>query len=462
MFDFLKVLIGSLAILFIGNAVLGSDRLWVYMDYSAISEQEAMDSARTITVSMPTEMTLKGTSHVVKLKKGDKVKLLARYQKYLTPIVRSGDYLPTYDFVVMLPDSTICMGPLPEALTGATAAVTSDGRIQYLEVTKLKAAKNVIYEENGKKERSKYGFWVCLSDGSKLAFEQLTWKRIGFTRYNAHGRWELNDTMPQPQVIIDPTEMNAAGYNVGDTTEDALGSRSAGFYKVRHSFINSGRMKTWSARGVAGMVEGLLLIVVLLSLPWIVHHVVYRLPGKNWWIIFLSWVALIVMSVVVSALAVTSLFNHIFFILPFLSLFFVKSDVESSRCKYCGGVDCLQQVGGTPKKSRLWWTKWHKGQVKIGEIVETVFHDDTDRTSTTHDINRKTTEKQQYETTTWGEAYYCKKCHMRYEYHRSEKRLVKNVQVFTESEKDAIEKKRKELHIEEPFVNGEVRTTRKR
>ena len=51
---------------------------------------------------------------------------------------------------------------------------------------------------------------------------------------------------------------------------------------------------------------------------------------------------------------------------------------------------------------------------------------------------------------------------MRYEYHRSEKRLVKNVQIFTESEKDAIEKKRKELHIEEPFVNGEVRTTRKR
>ena len=48
MFDFLKVLIGSLAILFIGNAVLGSDRLWVYMDYSAISEQKAMDSSSLI------------------------------------------------------------------------------------------------------------------------------------------------------------------------------------------------------------------------------------------------------------------------------------------------------------------------------------------------------------------------------------------------------------------------------
>lgn len=56
---------------------------------------------------MPTEMTVKGTHDVVKLKKGDKVKLLARYQKYLVPIVRSGDYLPTFNFVVMLPDSTI-------------------------------------------------------------------------------------------------------------------------------------------------------------------------------------------------------------------------------------------------------------------------------------------------------------------------------------------------------------------
>ena len=70
---------------------------------------------------MPTEMTVKGTHDVVKLKKGDKVKLLARYQKYLVPIVRSGDYLPTFNFVVMLPDSTICMGKLPEALIGATA-----------------------------------------------------------------------------------------------------------------------------------------------------------------------------------------------------------------------------------------------------------------------------------------------------------------------------------------------------
>lgn len=69
-----------MAVLFTGNAFLSSDRLWNYIDYSAISEQAAIDSAREITVCMPTEMTVKGTHDVVKLKKGDKVKLLARYQ----------------------------------------------------------------------------------------------------------------------------------------------------------------------------------------------------------------------------------------------------------------------------------------------------------------------------------------------------------------------------------------------
>ena len=72
-------IIGAVAVLFTGNAFLGSDRLWNYIDYSAISEQAAIDSAREITVCMPTEMTVKGTHDVVKLKKGDKVTLLARY-----------------------------------------------------------------------------------------------------------------------------------------------------------------------------------------------------------------------------------------------------------------------------------------------------------------------------------------------------------------------------------------------
>lgn len=32
-------IIGAVAVLFTGNAFLGSDRLWNYIDYSAISEQ---------------------------------------------------------------------------------------------------------------------------------------------------------------------------------------------------------------------------------------------------------------------------------------------------------------------------------------------------------------------------------------------------------------------------------------
>lgn len=187
-------------------------RLWNYIDYSAISEQAAIDSAREITVCMPTEMTVKGTHDVVKLKKGDKVKLLARYQKYLVPIVRSGDYLPTFNFVVMLPDSTICMGKLPEALIGATA-VKMDSAPQELEITGLKPSNHVSYEEGGEKATSKYNFWVVLSDGSRMAFEQVTWKRIGFTRYNARGRWELSDTAQSPKVVIDQEEMNEACYN---------------------------------------------------------------------------------------------------------------------------------------------------------------------------------------------------------------------------------------------------------
>ena len=47
-------IIGAVAVLFTGNAFLGSDRLWNYIDYSAISEQAAIDSAREITVCMPT------------------------------------------------------------------------------------------------------------------------------------------------------------------------------------------------------------------------------------------------------------------------------------------------------------------------------------------------------------------------------------------------------------------------
>lgn len=412
-------IIGAVAVLFTGNAFLGSDRLWNYIDYSAISEQAAIDSAREITVCMPTEMTVKGTHDVVKLKKGDKVKLLARYQKYLVPIVRSGDYLPTFNFVVMLPDSTICMGKLPEALIGATA-VKMDSAPQELEITGLKPSNHVSYEENGEKATSKYNFWVELSDGSYMAFEQVTWKRIGLTRYNARGHWELSDTAQVPKVVIDQDEMNEARYKSDDTVEGVVGNRPMGFYKLRNGFTDSAHFKTWSARGVAGVVEAIILIIVLIYLPIIVHKVIYRLPGKNWMIIFVSWVTLIAAMYLLSSYAVGSLFNHVFFLYTICSIIMVKSDVEGSRCKYCGGVDCLRQMAGTPKRTYTWYGGWKRGKRQVAEVVTSTIQDGATVSTTREAIYKNTEEREHGSTTTWGEGYYCTKCYMRYEYTRKE------------------------------------------
>lgn len=46
-----------------------------------------------------------------------------------------------------------------------------------------------------------------------MAFEQLMWKRIGFTTYNARGRWELSDTAQSPKIRIDVEEMTAERYS---------------------------------------------------------------------------------------------------------------------------------------------------------------------------------------------------------------------------------------------------------
>lgn len=54
-----------------------------------------------------------------------------------------------------------------------------------------------------------------------------------------------------------------------------------------------------------------------------------------------------------------------------LSVLHVKRDVEGCRCKYCGGLDCLKQIAGTPKKTYTWWGGWRKSQEEIGEIIET-------------------------------------------------------------------------------------------
>ena len=442
----LTFIVSVLAILFIGNALLGSDRLWNYMDYTAISDHTSMDSAREITVCMPTEMTVKGTHNVVKLNKGDKVRLLARYQKYLVPIVRSGDYLPTFNFVVMLQDSTICMGKLPEALIGATAVVRNNSTSQELEITKLKAAKNVSYEHGGEKKTSKYDFWVELSDGSRMAFEQLTWKRIGFTTYNARGRWELSDTAQSPKIRIDVEEMTAERYKADDASANTVGSRPIGYYKPRFAITDSSHFKPWAAKGVAGVVEVLPLIIFLLYLPIIIHKTIYRLPGKNWWIIFLSWVSMIVVAYFLSSYVVTSLFNHIFFFITILSVLHVKRDVEGCRCKYCGGLDCLKQIAGTPKKTYTWWGGWRKSQEEIGEIIETETRYGQTVSKIRHSVFKNIEQREHYKETTWGEAYYCKKCGMSYEY------LRKDVSSTTytrdlESNQDAMNREKERLRM---------------
>lgn len=425
--------IGVFAVLFIGNAVIGSDRLWNYVDYAAISEQTAMDSARDVTVCMPTVMTVKGTPRLVKLKKGDKVKLLARYQEYLVPLVRSGDYLPTFDFLVMLSDSTICKGKLPEALIGATAVV----RGKEMKVTGVKAAKSVGYELGGRWKQSKYGFWVLLADGSRLAFEQLTWKRIGYISYNARGRWT-----PSPKKYIVPQEMAEKRYTLDDTIEKKMGSRPMGYYKPRNGFTDSSHFKAWSARGVAGVVEGVILFIILTWLPLAVHKVVYRLPGKNWWIIFLSWVALIGVSVMLYVYFVTSIFNCLFYIITLLSVLNVKADVEGSRCKYCGGVDCLRQVAGSPKKTYTWWGGWRKGEEKVGEVVETTVRGGVTESTTRQGIYKNVETRTLHKTSTWGEAYVCEKCHARYEYMRRSDTLSSAQTRNLESDDDAINREK--------------------
>lgn len=59
-------------------------------------------------------------------------------------------------------------------------------------------------------------------------------------------------------------------------------------------------------------------------------------------------------------------------------------------------------------------------QRQVAEVVESTIQDGVTVSTTRKAIYKNTEERNHGSTTTWGEAYYCTKCHMRYEYTRKE------------------------------------------
>lgn len=426
-------------VLFAANCFLGTDRLWNLVDYDAISEADAIAQAKEVEIAMPTQIQLKETGEKVTLKKGETVKVLARYRDFMTPLVRTGDYLPTYEFVVMRSDSSIGKGVLPEAIVGATAIVKDGDKKNELEITALKPSKKVRYERSGTKHDSEFGFWVCLSDGSRLAFEELRWKSMRPTQYNARGIWASSDSATLRNRLKDmsDTKVTFTGPIAVNDRLPVLGNRGTGYYKPALGLLCSLRMKKWSASGVAGMIEGFLFLIYVFSLPFLIHKTVFHLPGKNWFIIAVSWLVMIGMIYLWCRWVTGFTINLFFAFVGLVLTFTIRDDVESSRCKCCGGVDCLESIDGTPVRTHTWWTDWFSDSRKIGTVTRSWRNEYGTTGSHTYDVYRKGKRRENKTEKTWGEAYHCRKCGASYEYIRHETFTNDSEFHYTESEADA-------------------------
>lgn len=435
-----------LCVLFIANCFLGTDRLWNLVDYHRMRESTAIEQAREVTVCIPTQIVLKGTKDTVRLPKGEKVKVLARYREFLKPLKRMADYLPDHEYVIMREDGTIGKGLLPEVIVGTPAFVTENGEEKELTITNLIPAQKVTYQRKKETRNSLYPYRFCLSDGRKIAFEDLSWQNMNLPSYCARGKWSsikggslTNVLQSLNNVVVTFSDINYA--------MPALGSRPKGYYKNSLGGLCSLRMKKWAAKGLAGMLEGALFLLFIGLLPFILHRTIYHLPGKNGWIIFLSW-ALTIVLIYLWIQFITGLSVNLFIaVIGIFSAVGTRSMIESCRCKVCGGVDCLETEEGTPVKIITWWTRWHSASRKIGEKITTTttiyqkrYGQETKVSTHTNDIERRGRQREEMYKRTWGEAYHCKKCDSHYEYLREETGTNTTDFHFTESEQDAIQR----------------------
>ena len=433
-----------LALMFGFNCLFGTDRLWNYTDYRAISEKKAVEQAKEVKLVFPTMLHMMNSTDSVKLKPGETVKLVTQYRRFLCPLIRSLDYRPEFEYVVMRGDGVIGHCILPEAIIGAYGSKYTDESGDSLVVTNIEKAKNVTYQYGGETRKSIFPFRVCISDGSKIALEELSWKRLMIPHYNARGDRTSVDTLSALQhleLIKRPTVKKSKLSSIHDVNDlyMALGVRGVGYYQPVKGLLNSTRMNSWMDRGIAGTIEGILFLLFVLNLPRIIRRTVFYLPGPNALIYILSSLSMLGL-IYLWVIWMVGVSPNLFFALVGLwNAYFIKDELRSCRCKHCHAVGHLVRVDGGPvhvSKSGY----WRSDSRKIGTLNTTAHYGDGHTRTTSSDIMRKGREHVTTTTESWNEVYYCNKCHKESSYFHSVTTSSGSGFGYTESEKSAIDR----------------------
>ena len=402
----------------------GNDRWWNFIDYGRISERKADSLGRDVKLVFPTKVTVRendNTSRIVRLEPGQKIRIIAASKPYLTPRYKSLDYLPDNEWVVKTPDGTIGTAVVPEMIVGNEVYwLDKDGQKATGRVVAIqKPSKTPMYQGKYHEENSAYGYLYTLSDGQRIPFEKLWWKSMRLPVYN--------------QRVVSK-EVNVE--NAGDLTKTFVG-RSEGYYRVNPYGFSSRNFKKWVARGLSGMIDGVLILLLGMFLPTLMHKTVFHLKGPNFFIKCLSilgslailWAwGIFVGGVSVNFLGIFVMTIYIFMMIPM--------EVDMHRCKLCGAVDTLVGGDGTPLHRSGWRSKWQDSGRKVGYKQY--------GTGRQKDIMQKGKRREHYTTETWGEAYHCSRCGGSYEYHRSHTYSTGSEYRATESVNDTMDRARRD------------------
>lgn len=423
--DFLKgILLLALGIFAINALPWGNDRWWNFIDYGRVSERKADSLGRDVKLVFPTTMTVKendSTSRKVNLKAGQTVRIIAASQPYLTPRYRTVDYLPDNEWVVKASDGTTGTAVVPEMIVG-NEAYWRDGNgqkdtgkvVAIQKVSKAPTFKGKYYEES-----SAYNYLYTLSDGQKIPFERLWWKTMKLPVYN--------------QRIVSK-DVNVE--NAGDLTWTFVGRRE-GYYKLNPYGFSSRNFKKWAARGLSGMIDGVLILLLGMFLPTLMHKTVFYMKGPNFFIKFLSVLDSLAIlwawGIFIGGVSVNSLGIFVMSIYIFVT---IPMEVDMYRCKLCGAVDTIVGIDGTPLRRSGWMGKWQDSSRKVGYKQYS--------SGRKEDIMQKGKSRERYTTETWGEAYHCSRCGGSYEYHRSHTYSTGSDYRATESVNDAMDRARRD------------------
>lgn len=205
---FLKALL-----FFIGVLAIVLVRRMDQMSYRSITEEEALEMAQEIKITLPDqEVTMLNTGEPQKLKTGKTVKVLGVYKNKLNKGNSPRVYWTNQNYLMELPDGTRAYGPLMETAVGHLN-IFPEGDTAVITAVKL-LKKNPVVQKTGEESRFQYAYTIEGHEG-QYALEDL---RIYF---------------PQ-RVVYLANGLTPGRYTAGN---DTLAENKKDFQKVKKFFL---------------------------------------------------------------------------------------------------------------------------------------------------------------------------------------------------------------------------------